>query len=230
MDLITLPYIFLCLVLVFFFFAIPPSVRRRYSKYDDFEKIKAISKKHNIMKPGYLMFNLDYQHEDVWYYRWISSRSQKIPHNKDAPILFLKRTIASIENKEEKKIYTGWLINQLSEKAQKYSDRKAYYDKLEKSLHKIYDNIESSDFSTQEKINSTIENTGGRPADFEKEDTEKWFNELSKKPEYQHSDGKPFINIIVQEIIARHEKKTGIKPSESTIDSHRRKLGLMQNR
>lgn len=71
-------------------------------------------------------------------------------------------------------------------------------------------------------------NQGGRPYDFDKHDTEKWFKELRNDPDYQRSKGRPNISKITQEIISRHHKKTGDKPSKDTIDNHRRKLGLMQ--
>lgn len=193
MDLVTLPYIFLCLVLVFFFFAIPPSVRRRYSKYDDFDKIKDISKKHNIMKPGYLMFNLDYQHEDSWFFRWISRGFEEMPRNTDDPILFLKKSIASIENKEEKKIYTEWLINQLSERAKKKSDLKNYYVELKKSIIKTYDNIEHLEDSTEGEINEIIENLvrdsdENNSSDYDIDTRRTYFKTFIEKPHLKRSN------------------------------------------
>lgn len=71
-------------------------------------------------------------------------------------------------------------------------------------------------------------NKGGRPPTFDIKDTGKWFKELEKKSAYQWPSGKPNIGKITQEIISRHRKKTQLVPSEATITTHRRELGLMQ--
>lgn len=164
MELITLNYIIwliLCLEVVCFILFAPPLVRRKYNKYDEFERINDISKKHSIIKPRYLMFNLDHQNEGSWYYKWISWSSEKIPRNTGDPILFLKKSIASIDNKEDKKIYIEWLINQFSEKkAKKNSSRKDYYVKLENTVHKIYDKVtERSQDETAMNFNTIKNNT-----------------------------------------------------------------------
>jgi hypothetical protein len=231
MEFIVLNYIsYLCffLALALYIFVIPLSVKNEYDKYDELEKINYISKKYYIIKPSYMMFNLDHQHKDSLYYKWISLWSEKIPRITDAPALFLKQTIASIYNKEEKKIYTEWLINRLSGRVEKNSSRKDYYKELKKAIFKIYDNLEHLDVNTEEKLNSTIENTGGRPPDFEKSDTERWFKELKENPNYQRSKGKPYIKKIDQELISRHKKETGSAPSKGTMKDHRRELGFTQ--
>lgn len=88
-----------------------------------------------------------------------------------------------------------------------------------------------SDNQAQEIANAMRKKAeaGGRPPEYAIEDTKQWFDELSKQEEYQKGNGEPYITKIVQEIILRHEKKTGQKPSEDTIKAHRRKLRDSQN-
>jgi len=71
-------------------------------------------------------------------------------------------------------------------------------------------------------------NKGGRNYDYDINDTEKWFNELSKKKEYQHSNNDPYLKKIDQRLIELHKNKVGTPPSIDTIKNHRRKLGLTQ--
>ncbi|MFY0683812.1 MAG: hypothetical protein JXR20_04610 [Balneola sp.] len=78
-------------------------------------------------------------------------------------------------------------------------------------------------------LNPKSTENSGRPQEYDKENTKIWWIELSKNPEYRQN-GKPVINKITQEIIIRHNKETGQKPSVDTIKDHRRKLGLMGNK
>jgi len=68
----------------------------------------------------------------------------------------------------------------------------------------------------------------GRKYLYDIKDTERWFNELSQNPDYQHSDGTPNLSAIDIELIISHHNKTGQRPSETTIKNHRRELGFMQ--
>ncbi|HKK43876.1 MAG TPA: hypothetical protein VJ964_00015 [Balneolaceae bacterium] len=63
----------------------------------------------------------------------------------------------------------------------------------------------------------------GRPEDFSKEKSLKWFNELKQQKEYQHDNGKPHKTRIREEIIKRHtrvEDGQTIKPSMRQIRRH----------
>jgi len=60
----------------------------------------------------------------------------------------------------------------------------------------------------------------GRPIDFEKGDSLRWFDDLKKQKEYQHKNGKPHKTRIREKIKELHEEKTGYKPSMKTIKRH----------
>jgi hypothetical protein len=60
----------------------------------------------------------------------------------------------------------------------------------------------------------------GRPTEFQKKDTLKWYNELSKKKEFQKQNGTPHKTKIIYEICERHKAKTGNEPSDKTIKAH----------
>lgn len=69
----------------------------------------------------------------------------------------------------------------------------------------------------------------GRQPIFDLQDTQNWFHELEANPDYQHANGSPHYSNIDLELISRHKRKSGQKPSIDTIKVHRRKLGLMHN-
>ncbi len=60
----------------------------------------------------------------------------------------------------------------------------------------------------------------GRPNDFDKNKSVAWYNELSQKSEFQHSNGKPHKTNIREEIRQRHKELTGFLPSLRTIKRH----------
>ena len=69
----------------------------------------------------------------------------------------------------------------------------------------------------------------GRQPVFDLQDTLTWFHELKSNPDYQHANGSPYYSNIDLELISRHKRKSGQKPSIDTIKVHRRKLGLMHS-
>lgn len=104
------------------------------------------------------------------------------------------------------------------------------------TIDRLYPNMEGICKILGTSSNGTQNNKGGtgktgkKEYSFDINKTKKWFHELYKKNDYQRTGGKPNIGKITQEIIKRHQKDTDSdgKPSEETIKSHRRKLGLMQ--
>ncbi len=68
----------------------------------------------------------------------------------------------------------------------------------------------------------------GRKPTYDIADTERWLVELSQNRDYQHPDGSANLTAIDIELIIRHKRKTGQRPSETTIKNHRRQLGFMQ--
>jgi hypothetical protein len=63
-------------------------------------------------------------------------------------------------------------------------------------------------------------NKGGRPEEFLVSDTRRWHNELAGKKEFQKKNGTPHITRIREEIMRRHQEKTGQSPTIDAIRKH----------
>jgi len=91
----------------------------------------------------------------------------------------------------------------------------AFHSLIENRLH---------EFNLKENKESGNTDKGGRPPDFDINDTQKWLSELSNNPDFLKPNKMPHIRKIYNQIIKLHYEKTGIKPSIDTIKTHRRKL------
>ena len=60
----------------------------------------------------------------------------------------------------------------------------------------------------------------GRPPDFPKVDSLRWFDQLKTQEDYQHKNGTPHKTKIRERIRELHQEKTGHEPSMKTIKRH----------
>lgn len=118
------------------------------------------------------------------------------------------KELDKIRTTSEKIIYIDAIITQFNNKMIGLLDNYPFvfqeYDELKK---------------LQKKYNKDISQVG-RPKEFDKLDSEKWFQELAKNPENQHKNGKPKKSILRELIRLKHKEKTGHLPSLKTIQRH----------